>query len=53
MYNVFYMLSFVTIMWKKSKHFQLYHGDNKLLFDEMMTSTLYKTNMLSWTFNKY
>jgi len=29
---------------------QLYHGENKLDFEEMMMmmSTLYKTNMLSW-----
>ena len=35
-----------------SKTFQLYHGENKLIFNEMMImmSTLYKTNMLSWIF---
>ena len=31
--------------------FQLYHGKNKLIFDEMMMrSALYKTNTLSWIF---
>jgi hypothetical protein len=31
--------------------FQLYHGENKLIFKEMMTrSALYKTNTLSWIF---
>jgi hypothetical protein len=31
--------------------FQLYHGENKLIFNEMMTrSTLYKANALSWIF---
>ena len=31
--------------------FQLYHGENKLIFNEMMRrSALYYTNMLSWTF---
>jgi len=31
--------------------FQLYHGENKLQFNEMMMrSTLYKTNTLSWIF---
>jgi len=30
--------------------FQLYHGKNKLIFNEMMRSTLYKTNTLSWNF---
>jgi hypothetical protein len=31
--------------------FQLYHGENKLIFNEMMMrSALYKTNMLSWIF---
>jgi hypothetical protein len=29
--------------------FQLYHGENKLIFNEMMMrSALYKTNALSW-----
>ena len=28
--------------------FQLYCGENKLIFNEMMRSTLYYTNMLSW-----
>jgi len=29
----------------------LYHGENKLIFNEMMTrSTLYQTNTLSWIF---
>jgi hypothetical protein len=29
--------------------FQLYHGENKLIFNEMtMRSALYKTNTLSW-----
>ena len=27
--------------------FQLYHGENKLIFNEMMMSALYKTNTLS------
>jgi hypothetical protein len=31
--------------------FQLYHGENKLIINEMMMrSTLYYTNMLSWIF---
>ena len=31
--------------------FQLYHDENKLIFNEiMMMSTLYETNMLSWIF---
>jgi len=31
--------------------FQLSHGKNKLIFNEMMMrSALYKTNMLSWIF---
>jgi len=32
--------------------FQLYHGENKLSFNEMMTSSaaLYYTNTLSWIF---
>jgi hypothetical protein len=31
--------------------FQLYHGENKLVFNEMMMrSTLFKTNTLSWIF---
>jgi hypothetical protein len=31
--------------------FQLYHGENKLIFNEMvMRSALYLTNMLSWIF---
>jgi len=32
--------------------FQLYHGENKLIFNEMMMmrSALYKINMLSWIF---
>ena len=31
--------------------FQLYHGKNKLIFNEMMMrSALYQTNMLSWIF---
>ena len=30
---------------------QLYHGENKLIFNEMMTrSALYKTNMPSWIY---
>ena len=35
-----------------SSMFQLYHGENKLIFNEMMTrSTLFQTNnMLSWNF---
>jgi hypothetical protein len=28
--------------------FQLYHGEIKLIFSEMMMSTLYQTNTLSW-----
>jgi hypothetical protein len=28
--------------------FQLYHGESKLIFKEMMRSALYYTNMLSW-----
>ena len=32
-----------------SAMFQLYHGENKLIFNEMMMrSALFKTNMLSW-----
>ena len=31
--------------------FQLYHGENKLIFNEMMMqSSLYLTNILSWIF---
>jgi len=31
--------------------FQLYHGENKLIFNEMMMrSALYQTNTLSWIF---
>jgi len=32
--------------------FQLYHGENKLIFNEMMVMrfALYWTNMLSWIF---
>jgi len=31
--------------------FQLYHGKNKIIFNEMMMkSSLYKTNTLSWIF---
>ena len=31
--------------------FQLYHGENNLIFNEMMMrSALYETNMLSWIF---
>ena len=31
--------------------FQLYHGENKIIFNEMiMSSALYKINMLSWIF---
>jgi len=31
--------------------FQLYHYENKLIFNEMMMrSALYQTNMLSWIF---
>jgi hypothetical protein len=31
--------------------FQLYHGENKLIFSEMMMmSALFYTNMLSWIF---
>jgi hypothetical protein len=31
--------------------FQLFHGENKLIFNEMMIkSILYYTNMLSWIF---
>jgi hypothetical protein len=34
-----------------SASFQLYHGDNKLIFNEMMMRfTLYWTNTLSWIF---
>jgi len=28
--------------------FQLYHGENKLHFNEIMMSALYYTNTLSW-----
>jgi hypothetical protein len=32
--------------------FQLYHGENKLISNEMLIrSTLFQTNMLSWIFN--
>jgi hypothetical protein len=30
--------------------FQLYHGENKLIFNEMMRFVLYYTNTLSWIF---
>jgi hypothetical protein len=30
--------------------FQLYHGENKLIFNEMMKSALFYTNTLSWIF---
>jgi hypothetical protein len=31
--------------------FQLFHGENKLIFNEMrMRDALYSTNMLSWIF---
>jgi len=34
-----------------SVNFQLYHGEDKLIFNEMMMrSTLYYTNTLSWNF---
>ena len=34
-----------------SEDFQLYHGENKLLFNEMMmTFALFYTNTLSWIF---
>jgi hypothetical protein len=34
-----------------SAFFQLYHGENKLIFNEMMmTSALYQTNTLNWIF---
>ena len=33
----------------KSAIFQLYHGENNLIFNEiMMRSDLYKTNTISW-----
>ena len=31
-----------------SANFQLYHGENKLIFNVMMRSALYSTNMLNW-----
>ena len=34
----------------KAVFFQLYHGENKLHFNEMMMSPLYWTNMHSWIF---
>jgi hypothetical protein len=30
--------------------YQIYHGKNKLQFNEMMMSTLYYTNTISWIF---
>jgi hypothetical protein len=34
-----------------SEIFQLYHGENKLIFNEiMMRSAFFQTNMLSWIF---
>jgi hypothetical protein len=38
------------LFYADSATFQLYHGENKLIFNEMRRSTLYYTNMLSWTF---
>jgi hypothetical protein len=35
----------------KSEMFQLYHGKNKFIFNEMTRSALYKTNMLSLIFS--
>jgi hypothetical protein len=33
-----------------SEIFQLYHGENMFIFNEMMRSVLYNTNKLSWIF---
>ena len=42
----------LTFKLSESLFFQLYHGENKLIINEMMTrSTQYKTNMLSWNSN--
>ena len=48
-------LNFVFSEWllfnANSAILQLYHGENKLIFNEMMMkSILYKTNTLSWIF---
>jgi len=46
-----YQLSQWLLFKANSTIFQLYHGENKLIFNEMMMrSTLYKTNTLSWIF---
>jgi hypothetical protein len=38
-----------SVLDRDSAIFQLYHDENKLIFNEMMMmSTLYKTNTLSW-----
>jgi len=38
-------------LYNLSAIFQIYHGENKLYFDEiMMMSVLYQTNTLSWIF---
>ena len=37
----------IVVLMLSEHFFQLYHGEKKLHFDDMMKSTLYWTNMLS------
>jgi hypothetical protein len=47
----FWYLNEWLLLNANSAIFQLYHGENKLIFNEMMMrSTLYQTNTLSWIF---
>ena len=51
-YIYIYIVSEWLLFNTNSTIFQLYHGENKLIFNEMMMrSTLYKTNTLSWIFS--
>ena len=47
-----YIVSERLLFNANSTIFQLHHGKNKFIFNEMMMrSTLYKTNTLSWIFS--
>ena len=46
-----YSIQYYVVKFVNSAFFQLYHGENKLIFNEMtMRSALYQTNKLSWIF---
>jgi hypothetical protein len=46
-----YSIQYYVVKFVNSAIFQLYHGENKLIFNEMMTkSDLQLTNTLSWIF---